>query len=133
MKALFLYLDPPARESHPCIGKWFGPQLIDLQIHALDILTNMIPILPKHVFDIGGHKILTIFLQTFTDLPRRRAVLLALLNGSTFNYFKEEFEQLGLIQTLLEIIQDSKSPGSLYTRELCFNIISNICDDCRVC
>jgi len=62
LKALFLYLDPPARESHPCIAKWFGPQLIDLQIHALDILTNMVPILPKHVHEIGGHKILTIFL-----------------------------------------------------------------------
>jgi hypothetical protein len=64
----------------------------------------MIPILPKHVFDIGGHKILTIFLQTFTDLPRRRAVLLALLNASSFNYFKEELEEQGLIQSLLEII-----------------------------
>jgi hypothetical protein len=30
LKALFLYLDPPARESHPCINKWFNPQLIDL-------------------------------------------------------------------------------------------------------
>jgi hypothetical protein len=50
----------------------------------------MIPILPKHVHEIGGHKILAIFLQTFTDKPRRKAVLLALLNASTFNYFKEE-------------------------------------------
>jgi hypothetical protein len=55
-------MDPAARESHNCIAKWFGPQLIDLQIHGLDILTNLIPILPKHVHEVGGHKILTIFL-----------------------------------------------------------------------
>jgi hypothetical protein len=93
----------------------------------------MIPILPKHVHEIGGHKILAIFLQTFSDKPRRRAVLLTLLASSTFNYFKEDMEQLGVIQTLLDIIRDSATQGSLYIRELCMNILANICEDCRPC
>jgi hypothetical protein len=50
----------------------------------------MIPIIPKHVHEISGHKILAIFLQSFSDKPRRRAVLLALLAASTFEYFKED-------------------------------------------
>jgi len=108
LKSLFLYLDPAARDSHPCIAKWFGPQLIDLQIHALDILTNLIPILPRHVHDIGGHKVLSIFLQTFSDKPRRRAVLLAILSASTYMCFKEEFEKQHVIQSLLDIIAANK-------------------------
>lgn len=91
----------------------------------------MIPILPKHVHEIGGHKILAIFLQTFTDKPRRRSVLLAILAASTFNYFKEDLQQQNIIATLLDIVQDSKTQGSLYIRELCLNIIANICEDCR--
>jgi hypothetical protein len=31
----------------------------------------------------------------------------------------------------LEIIQDSVTQGSLYIRELCLNILGNICEDCR--
>jgi hypothetical protein len=57
--------------------------------------------------------------------------LLAILSASTFNCFKEEFMVSGILQSLLEIVNDSKQQGSLYIRELCFNIIGNLCDDCR--
>jgi hypothetical protein len=38
-----------------------------------------------------------------------------------------------LIETLIDIIKDTTTPGSLYIRELAFNILANVCEDCRVC
>ncbi len=39
--------------------------------------------------------------------------------------------QCDLIKTLLNLIQKQTEPGTLYIRELSFNILSNICKDCR--
>jgi hypothetical protein len=56
---------------------------------------------------------------------------LALLSASTFNYFKDDLQDHGIIESLIEIIKDTATPGSLYIRELAFNILSNVCEDCR--
>ena len=57
--------------------------------------------------------------------------MMAILNASNFDFFKIEFQQNNLIQTLLDAIQNQTEPGTLYLRELSFNILSNICKDCR--
>ena len=54
----------------------------------------------------------------------------ALLNTSTYDYFKKDFADKGIIDILLDIIQNSRE-NPLDMREMSFNIISNICKDCR--
>jgi hypothetical protein len=54
----------------------------------------------------------------------------ALLNTSTYDYFKKDFADKGIIDILLDIIQNSKE-NPLDMREMSFNITSNICKDCR--
>jgi len=55
----------------------------------------------------------------------------ALLAASTFGFFKIELQEKNLIETLLEVIAHADEVGTLCTRELSFNILSNICHDCR--
>lgn len=54
----------------------------------------------------------------------------ALLNTSTYDYFKKDFADKGIIDILLDIVQNSKD-NPLDMREMAFNITSNICKDCR--
>ena len=56
---------------------------------------------------------------------------MALLSNSFFDFFKVDLMNCGLIQTLLDLIQNQTESGTLYIRELSFNILSNICKDCR--
>lgn len=131
MKALFIYLDPASIEQNQIVARWAGPQLLELQIHALNILSHLIALVPTHVHEIGGHFTLALFLQSYTDIPRRKSAMMAILNASNFEMFKVEFQQNDLIQTLLDVINTQTEAGTLYLRELSFNILSNICKDCR--
>ena len=54
----------------------------------------------------------------------------ALLNTSTYDYFKKDFADKGIIDILLDIVQNNKD-NALDMREMAFNIISNISKDCR--
>ena len=54
----------------------------------------------------------------------------ALLNTSTYDYFKKDFADKGIIDILLDIVQNNKD-NALDMREMAFNIISNIAKDCR--
>jgi hypothetical protein len=54
----------------------------------------------------------------------------ALLNTSTYDYFKKDFADKGIVDILLDIVQNSKE-NPLDMREMAFNIISNISKDCR--
>lgn len=54
----------------------------------------------------------------------------ALLNTSTYDSFKKDFADKGIIDILLDIVQNSKD-NPLDMREMAFNIISNIAKDCR--
>ena len=62
MKALFVYIDPSQVEANQIVARWAQPQLIELQIHALNILSQLIALVPSHVHEIGGHIILAKFL-----------------------------------------------------------------------
>jgi hypothetical protein len=55
----------------------------------------------------------------------------ALLSASKFEFFKIELAEKNIIETLLDIISNCDEPGTLYLRELSFNILSNICKACR--
>ena len=57
--------------------------------------------------------------------------MMAIHAASNFDAFKIEFQQNSLIQTLLSVIKDQTEPGTLYLRELSFNILSSVCKDCR--
>jgi len=56
---------------------------------------------------------------------------MAILSTSFFDFFKVELMQCNLVKTLLDLVQFQTEPGTLYIRELSFNILSNICKDCR--
>lgn len=49
----------------------------------------------------------------------------ALLNTSTYEFFKKDFAEKGIVDILLDIIQNNKA-NPLDMREMAFNIISNI-------
>ena len=57
--------------------------------------------------------------------------MMAIHSASNFDAFKIEFQQNSLIQTLLNVINSQTEPGTLYLRELSFNILSSVCKDCR--
>ena len=131
LRALLLYLDPKSIDGNPIITRWAPPQLFELQTHALNIISHLVNLTPQHFHEIGGHRVLASFIQAFQDIPRRKAVLMALLSNSFFDFFKVDLMNCGLIQTLLDLIQNQTESGTLYIRELSFNILSNICKDCR--
>jgi hypothetical protein len=54
----------------------------------------------------------------------------AILNTSNYEYFKKDFADKGIIDILLDIIQNTKD-NALDMREMAFNIISNISKECR--
>lgn len=91
----------------------------------------MTSLVPEHVLDIGAHQQLAMFLKRFKENERRKACLKALLSAANFDFFKIELQQKNLIETLLEIVSNADEPGTLYMRELAFNIMSKMCLDCR--
>lgn len=54
----------------------------------------------------------------------------AILNTSTYDFFKKDYADKGIVDILLDIIQNQKD-NPLDMRETAFNIISNISHDCR--
>jgi hypothetical protein len=54
----------------------------------------------------------------------------AVLNTSTYDYFKKDFADKGIMDILLDIVQNTKD-NPLDMREMSFNIISNISKECR--
>jgi hypothetical protein len=51
----------------------------------------------------------------------------AILNTSNYEYFKKDFADKGIVDVLLDIVQNTKD-NPLDMREMSFNIISNICN-----
>lgn len=54
----------------------------------------------------------------------------AILNTSAYEFFKKDYADKGIIDVLLDII-NNRNENALDMREIAFNIISNICKDCR--
>jgi hypothetical protein len=126
--ALLMYTNPSDNSlSHQ---RWQPPQMKEIQLHALSIIFNLVPLVPEHFHSREGHSILIHFLSTYTDYERKHSCLKALLNTSEYDFFKKDFADRGIMELLLDIIQNTRN-NSLDLRELAFNIISNICKDTR--
>ena len=106
-KALFLYLDPEVKDKVQTVSKWTAAQLVELQIHALNIISNLVALAPQHIYDIQGHRILAVFLHTYNDKPRRKAAMLALLNTARFDEFKTDLADEHLLDTVISIIENN--------------------------
>lgn len=102
----------------------------EIQIHGLSVISSLLPLIPEHYHSINGHVTLIQFLSAYNDYERRIACMKALVNTSTYDYFKIDFADKGIIDILLDIIQNTKD-NPLDMREIAFNIISNISKDCR--
>ena len=106
LKALLLYLDPNSIEGNPVITRWAPPQLLELQTHALNIVSHLVALVPQHFAEIQGHRVLASFIKVYHDIPRRKAVLMAILSTSFFDFFKVDLMQCDLIAALLDLIQN---------------------------
>ena len=93
----------------------------------MNIIGHLIALVPQHIHEISGHQTLATFLKKSKDNARRKACMKALLSASKFDFFKIELAQKNIIETLLEVINHNDEVGTLYLRELSFNILSNIC------
>ena len=90
----------------------------------------MIPLIPEYIHSLNAHQYFVKMMQVYTDYERRTACMKAILQASKFDFFKANFNNCGLIEVLLEIIQ-SGTKVHLDLREQAFNILSNICKDNR--
>jgi ketopantoate hydroxymethyltransferase len=52
-----MYLDPALKDSKS-VSKWHHHHLHELQTHAMTIVGHLTELMPEHVHEIGGHKIL---------------------------------------------------------------------------
>ena len=108
------------------LARWAQPQLIELQVHALNIIGNLAPFAHEKFYELGGHRTLANFLMTYDDKPRRKACKYALQALVKFEMFKPELPML--IETLIGIVAE-KQDGCLQLRELSLNILSGICKE----
>jgi hypothetical protein len=107
---LLTFLDPKACQQNVILSRWAQPQLIELQVHALNILGNLATIAQDRLYQLGGHRYLATFLMTYDDKPRRKACMQALQAVCKFEMFKPELPML--IETLIQIVAE-KQEGCL--------------------
>ena len=127
---LIMYLDNRDTSNNPQLTRWQPPQVSELQIHGLSIICNLLTLIPEYVHSLGVHTNFVKMMQTYTDYDRRHACMKAILQASKFEYFKADFNNSGLVDVLIEIIQCG-TEVNLDLREMSFNILSNICRDNR--
>ena len=96
----------------------------------MSLLCNFLPLIPEFIHSLGMHKYLVKMISTYDDYDRRNACLKAILQASKFEYFKNDFNNSGLVDVLLKII-GSGIEVHLELREFCFNILSNLCKENR--
>ena len=110
--------------------RWQAPQLREMQLHALAVITNIIVIMPEQFRQVEGHKVLIRFLSQYSDTERRLACTKAILNAAGHDFFKKEFSEEGIMDILMDIIQNKKD-NSLELREYAFHIFSRLCKEFR--
>ena len=70
------------------------------------------------------------FLSKYSDIERRLACSKAILNAAGHDFFKKEFAEEGIMDILMDVIQNKKD-NTLELREYAFNIFSRLCKDFR--
>jgi hypothetical protein len=128
LNCILMYLDP--HSNNPQLHRWQPPQLQELQIHGLSLLCNLLPLIPEYIHSLNAHQYFVKMMQVYTDYERRMACMKAILQASTFEFFKANFHNSGLIDVLLDIIK-SGTDVHLDLRESAFNILSNVTKDNR--
>jgi len=128
MAALLIYVDPA--QSNLAVHRWQQPQLKEIQLHALSVITNILSLVPEHFQAQNGNNILIEFLSIYSDYDRRKSGLAALESASAYASFKVEIAEYGIFDILFDIIQNDKE-NPLDLREISFSIIANICNECR--
>lgn len=129
INALIFYFNTD--QSILAAHRWQAPQLREMQLHALAVITNIIVIMPEQFRQIEGHKVLIRFLSQYADTERRLACTKAILNAAGHDFFKKEFAEEGIMDILMDIIQNKKD-NSLELREFAFHIFSRLCKDFRL-
>lgn len=107
LDAVLLYLDPSS--ISPQFHRWQPPQLQELQIHGLTLLTNLLPLIPEYIHNLKTHELLVRMMQSYTDDQRRMACMKAIIQASKFEFFKNNFNNSGIIDALLDIIAEGSS------------------------
>jgi hypothetical protein len=128
LNCIMMYLDP--HSNNPQMHRWQPPQLKELQIHGLSVLCNLMPLIPDFIHGLNAHQYFVKMMKVYTDYGRRIATMKAILQASKFEFFKTDFHNSGLIECLLEIINQG-TEVHLDVREYAFNILSNICNGNR--
>lgn len=99
-------------------------------MHGLTLLSNLMPLIPETIHQLKSHEYFVKMIANYSDYDRRLACMKAILQASKFEFFKNDFNNSGLIDVLLEII-NSGTAVHLDLRENAFNILSNLCKDNR--
>jgi hypothetical protein len=128
LNAILMYLDPDSK--NPQFKRWQPPQLQELQVHGLTFLSNLMPLIPETIHQLKSHEYFVKMIACYSDYERRLACMKAILQASKFEFFKNDFNNSGLIDVLLEIINQGTAVH-LDLRENAFNILSNLCKDNR--
>lgn len=82
LKYLLLYIDPSSNSY--AVNRWSAPQLREIQLHALSVLSNIILYMKDDFEQKKGLSCLTKFLSSNTDPERREKCLKAFNNASLF-------------------------------------------------
>lgn len=128
LSSLLLYIDPLT--NCYAVNRWSTPQSKEIQIHCLNILSNLILYMKDYFIDQGGLPALTKFLNNSSDIDRKEKCLRAFVNASMFDEACNlKIADEGVIDLLLDFIGNDAE--NIEIKELCFTIISNLCKGCN--
>ena len=128
LSALMMYLDPESK--NPQFRRWQPPQQQELQVHALAVFCNLMNLIPETIHAMQAHVFFVKMIQKYSDYERRLACMKTILQASKYEQFKQDFNNSGLVDVLLEVIGQGTTVH-LDLREYAFNILSNLCRDNR--
>ena len=119
----------PLSNNHAVI-RWSAPQLREIQLHCLNILSNLIVFMKDYFYQKDGLFCLTKFLTNSNDHDKKEKCLRAFVNASVLDEeYKLKISDVGVIDVLLDLIgSDSEN---IEIKELCYSIISNLCQGCN--
>ena len=127
IQSLLLYIDPLSNSY--AVNRWSHPQLREIQVHCLNILSNLILYMKNYFYEKNGLFCMTKFLTNSVDSEKQEKCLRAFVNASLFEEdYKLKIADEGVIDVLIDLIG---SHEMIEIRELCFTIISNLCKSCN--
>lgn len=119
----------PLSSNHAVI-RWSAPQLREIQLHCLNILSNLIVHMKDYFYQKDGLFCLTKFLTNSNDHDKKEKCLRAFVNASVLDEeYKLKISDVGVIDVLLDLI--GSDTENIEIKELCYSIISNLCQGCN--